>query len=70
VYGYPEILPNYQSLFRLIRNLSFQKYGIHLTRHYLRKRFGTICETIPANEMNPNHWLILMGVKPKLLGRS
>jgi hypothetical protein len=63
-YGYPVILPNYNSLFRTITKLSEQKYGIHLTSHYLRKRFETICETIPANEMNPNHWLILMGAKP------
>lgn|GEM_PF-350380 len=63
-YGYPVILPNYDSLFRTITKLSGQKYGIHLTSHYLRKRFETICETIPANEMNPNHWLILMGARP------
>lgn len=60
-YGYPVILPNYNSLFRTITELSERKYGIHLTSHYLRKRYETICETIPANEMNPNHWLILMG---------
>ena len=63
-FGYPVILPNYNSLFRTITKLSEQEYGIHLTSHYLRKRFETICETIPASEMNPNHWLILMGAKP------
>ncbi|HEV2139390.1 MAG TPA: hypothetical protein VGR53_11170 [Nitrososphaerales archaeon] len=62
--GYSEIVPNYDSLFRTITHISERKYGIHLTSHYFRKRFETICETIPANEMNPNHWLILMGSKP------
>ena len=63
-YDYPVVLPKYNSLFRTITKLSMRKYGIHLTSHYLRKRFETICETLPANEMNPNHWLILMGAKP------
>ena len=63
-YGYLVILPNYDSQFRIITQLSKRKYGIRLTSHYLRKRFESICETIPANEMNPNHWLILMGSKP------
>ena len=62
--GYPVIMPNYESLFRTITKFSNRKYGIRLTSHYLRKRFETICETIPANDVNPNHWLILMGAKP------
>jgi hypothetical protein len=63
-YGYPVILPTYDSLFRTVTKLSEKKYEIHFTSHYLRKRYETICETVPANEVNPNHWLILMGDKP------
>jgi hypothetical protein len=62
--GYSVILPNYQSIWRTITNLTKRKYGLKLTSRYFRNRFESIGETIPADKMNPNHWMILAGSKP------
>jgi len=47
-----------------ITKLTKTKFNVRLTSHYLRKRFETAAERIPSDEMNPNHWVILMGSKP------
>ncbi len=62
--GYDGILPNAKSRWEQITQLAGRKYKIRLTSHYFRKRFETRAEKIPANLMNPNHWMILMGCKP------
>jgi hypothetical protein len=64
--SYQELIPNYRTIWRRITRLAASKYKVKLTSHYFRKRFETIAERIPSSEMNPNHWLILMGSKPTL----
>lgn len=64
--GYNCLAPNYRTIWGKITRLAASKYKIRLTSHYFRKRFETIAEKIPANEMNPNHWITLMGSKPTL----
>jgi hypothetical protein len=64
--GHTVLVPSYRSLWREITHFAKEKHQVRLTSHYFRKRFETIAERIPANEMNPNHWVILMGSKPKL----
>jgi hypothetical protein len=64
--GYKVLNPNHGSLWREITRLSKRKYNVLLTSHYMRKRFETLAERIPSTEMNPNHWVILMGSKPTL----
>jgi hypothetical protein len=59
-------MPNYHTIWRRITRLAKERYQVKLTSHYFRKRFETIAERIPANEMNPNHWITLMGSKPTL----
>jgi hypothetical protein len=63
---YQTLVPNYQSIWKGITKLAKTKYNVNLTSHYLRKRFETIAERIPSTDMNPNHWVILMGDKPTL----
>ncbi|MDV3293730.1 MAG: hypothetical protein LYZ70_05615 [Nitrososphaerales archaeon] len=63
---YDQLQPNYRTLWRRITKLAASRYNVKLTSHYFRKRFETIAERIPANEMNPNHWIVLMGSKPTL----
>jgi len=63
-YGFPVIVPNYESLWKTITDLTKRKYGIRLTSRYFRNRFESIGETTPADKMNPNHWMILAGSKP------
>jgi len=55
--------PNYETLWREIRQFAISKFGIRLTSHYLRKRFATIASktTMPVNS-----WDYLMGDKPSL----
>jgi hypothetical protein len=62
--GYACALPNYRHRWTQITKLAQRKYGVRLTSHYFRKRFETRAEKIPANHMNPNHWMILMGCRP------
>lgn len=62
--GYSCALPNYRHRWTQITKLAQRKYGVRLTSHYFRKRFETRAERIPADQMNPNHWMILMGCKP------
>lgn len=64
--GYDCLMPNYRTTWRRITKLAASKYKVRLTSHYFRKRFETTAERIPANEMNPNHWVVLMGSKPTL----
>ena len=64
--GYKCLTPNSKTIWRRITKLAASKYKVRLTSHYFRKRFETIAERIPANEMNPNHWMTLMGSKPTL----
>ncbi len=64
--GYTVLVPNYRTVWKRITKLAQTTYHVRLTSHYLRKRFETIAERIPSNEMNPNHWVILMGSKPML----
>lgn len=64
--GYDCLVPNYDTIWERITKLAASKYIVRLTSHYFRKRFETTAERIPANEMNPNHWVILMGSKPTL----
>ncbi len=64
--GYECLAPNYVTIWKRITKLAASKYKVRLTSHYFRKRFETIAERIPANEMSPNHWMILMGSKPTL----
>jgi hypothetical protein len=64
--GYKTLFPSNKTRWRHITKLAQAKYHVLFTSHYLRKRFETLAERIPANEMNPNHWIILMGSKPKL----
>jgi hypothetical protein len=63
---YDCLIPNHHTIWRRITKLATAKYKVKLTSHYFRKRFETTAERIPANEMNPNHWMILMGSKPTL----
>jgi len=62
--GYKTALPNYVSRWYFITQLARRKYNVRLTSHYFRRRFETACETIPQNDMNINHWMILEGCKP------
>ena len=64
--GYDCLTPNHKTIWRRITKLAASKYKVRLTSHYFRKRFETLAERIPSNEMNPNHWIILMGSKPTL----
>ena len=64
--GYTVLVPNYGTIWRRITKLAINSHKVRLTSHYLRKRFETLAERIPSNEMNPNHWVILMGSKPTL----
>lgn len=64
--GYKTLLPNYHSIWERISAFAKTAYHVELTSHYFRKRFETRCEKVPANEMNPNHWMVLMGSKPTL----
>jgi integrase len=52
--------PNYETLWRDITKLAFEKHAIRLTSHYLRKRFHTIAGKTP---MPVNSWDYLMGDK-------
>jgi len=62
--NYNCLMPNFNSVFRRITAKALQRHKVRLTSHYLRKRFETIAERIPADQMNPNHWVILMGSRP------
>ena len=62
--GSKTLLPNYHSVWKKISTLAKAAYQVELTSHYFRKRFETRCEKIPANLVNPNHWVILMGSRP------
>ena len=62
--GYRTALPNYVARWYQITQLAKRKYNTRLTSHYFRRRFETACETIPQNDMNINHWMILEGCKP------
>ena len=62
--GYKTLLPNYHSVWERISEFAKTAYRVELTSHYFRKRFETRCEKIPANLVNPNHWVILMGSTP------
>jgi hypothetical protein len=64
--GYQCLVPNYHTIWQRVTRLAKEKYNVRLTSHYFRKRFETLAERIPANEMNPNHWINLMGSKPTL----
>lgn len=64
--GYKVLNPNHGSLWREITRLARRKHNVLLTSHYMRKRFETLAERIPSTDMNPNHWVILMGSKPSL----
>ncbi|MGD0397186.1 MAG: hypothetical protein ABSB26_09835 [Nitrososphaerales archaeon] len=64
--GYKVLNPNYNSLWHEITRLAKRKHNVLLTSHYMRKRFETLAERIPSTDMNPNHWVILMGSKPTL----
>ena len=55
--------PNYETLWREIRQLAIGQFGIRLTSHYLRKRFATIAS---KTAMPVNSWDYLMGDKPSL----
>ena len=55
--------PNYETLWREIRGLTLESFGIKLTSHYLRKRFATIAA---KTRMPVNSWDYLMGDKPSL----
>jgi hypothetical protein len=50
--------PNYESLWRQITRYAYEKYGVRLTSHYLRKRFHSIAQ---KTAMPVNHWDYLMG---------
>ena len=62
--GYDTLLPNHHSVWRRITELAESTYHVRLTSHYFRKRFETRCEKISSNQVNPNHWVILMGSTP------
>jgi hypothetical protein len=64
--GYRTLMPNYHSVWERISEFAKKAYHVELTSHYFRKRFETRCEKIPANLVNPNHWIILMGSTPTL----
>ena len=55
--------PNYETLWREIRELTLERFGIRLTSHYLRKRFASIAA---KTRMSVNSWDYLMGDKPSL----
>jgi hypothetical protein len=67
--GYTTLIPNYRTLCREITLVAKRNHNARLTAHYFRKRLETIAERIPARPfpegMNPNHWMLLMGVTPK-----
>ena len=65
-FGYSCIMPSINSRWRRISQIAKEQFQTTLTSHYLRKRFETRCERIPADIVNPNHWMILMGCKPTL----
>jgi hypothetical protein len=65
-FGYSCIMPNIDSRWKRISKIAKERFLTRLTSHYLRKRFETRCERIPADIVNPNHWMILMGSKPTL----
>ena len=47
--GYTVLMPNFHSIWNRITRLAASKYKVRLTSHYLRKRFETIAERIPAD---------------------
>jgi hypothetical protein len=55
--------PNYETLWREIRELTLKNFGIRLTSHYLRKRYASIAA---KTRMPVNSWDYLMGDKPSL----
>ena len=55
--------PNYETLWREIREITLESFGIRLTSHYLRKRFASIAA---KTRMPVNSWDYLMGDKPSL----
>jgi integrase len=55
--------PNYETLWREIRGLTLEGFGIRLTSHYLRKRYASIAA---KTRMPVNSWDYLMGDKPSL----
>jgi len=67
--GYATLIPNYRTFCKEITGIAKKKHNVRLTAHYFRKRLETIAERIPARPfpegMNPNHWMLLMGVTPK-----
>jgi hypothetical protein len=64
--GYSCLMPDIRTRFKHITRIARQHFNVRLTSHYLRKRFETRCERIPADVVNPNHWVILMGSRPTL----
>ena len=64
--GYTCLMPAIRSRFIRITKIAKTEFKVRLTSHYLRKRFETRCERIPADVVDPNHWVILMGSKPTL----
>jgi integrase len=52
--------PNYETLWREIRQTALEQFNVRLTSHYLRKRFHTIAGKTP---MPINSWDYLMGDK-------
>jgi hypothetical protein len=67
--GYATLIPNYRTLCKEITVIAKKNHNVRLTAHYFRKRLETLAERIPARPfpegMNPNHWMLLMGVTPK-----
>jgi hypothetical protein len=63
---YAVLNPRYNTIWDRISQHSKSTHNVQLTSHYFRKRFETIAKRIPSDEMNPNHWTILMGSKPTL----
>jgi len=63
--GHNSPFPQYRTLWKKITDIAKSKYNTRLTSHYFRRRFETIAEKINAEDMNPNHWTILMGDKPE-----
>jgi len=58
--GRQQPFPNKESLWREITTFAFEKYGVRLTSHYLRKRFHSIAQ---KTVMPVNDWDYLMGDK-------
>ena len=65
-FGYSCIMPSINSRWRRTTKIAKEQFQTTLTSYYMRKRFETRCERIPADIVNPNHWMILMGSKPTL----